>query len=70
MVIARTETEVRTLAERLGGCDRIVVEEYQPFTRTMCLNWAADHTGDGALHRFGRPGGGQRRHLPEQLDRP
>jgi len=45
VVIARTEVEARTIGERLAGCDRIVVEEYQPFERTMCLNWAADYTG-------------------------
>ena len=45
VLIARTRAEMQSVAERFDGCDRVVVEEFQPFTRTMCVNWAADHRG-------------------------
>jgi hypothetical protein len=45
VVIARSEAQVRSVAERLAGSDRVVVEEFQPFTRTMCVTWAADYKG-------------------------
>lgn len=51
VVIARGEAEVRSIGARLGGCERVVVEEFQAFTRTMCINWAADNTG--TLHFIG-----------------
>ena len=46
VLIARTETQLRTVAERLAGADRVVVEQFQPFTRTMCVTWAANHAGE------------------------
>jgi len=51
VLIARDEAAVRSLPERLAGCDRVVVEEFQPFTRTMCLNLAADF--QGVVHYVG-----------------
>lgn len=45
VVLARSEAQVRSLAGRLPGTDRVVVEEFQPFTRTMCVTWAADYLG-------------------------
>ena len=45
VVIARTEAQVRSVTERLAGSARVVVEEFQPFTRTMCVTWAADFQG-------------------------
>ncbi len=51
VVIAREEAQVRSIGASLGKCERVVVEEFQAFSRTMCLNWAADHTG--AVHFIG-----------------
>jgi hypothetical protein len=51
VLIARDEAALRSVPERLAGCDRVVVEEFQPFTRTMCLNLAADH--QGVVHYVG-----------------
>ena len=45
VLIARTRADMEALAARFDGCDRIVVEQFQPFTRTMCVNWAVDHRG-------------------------
>ena len=51
VLIARDEAAVRSVPARLAGCDRVVVEEFQPFTRTMCLNLAADFRGE--VHYIG-----------------
>lgn len=51
VLIARDEAAVRSAPERLAGCERVVVEEFQPFTRTMCLNLAADYLGE--VHYIG-----------------
>jgi hypothetical protein len=51
VVMARRDQQLRQLPERLDGCTRVVVEEFQPFERTMCLNWAADRSGN--LHYIG-----------------
>lgn len=51
VLIARDEAAVRSVPARLAGCDRVVVEEFQPFTRTMCLNLAADY--QGVVHYIG-----------------
>lgn len=51
VVIARDEAQVRSIGTSLGGCERVVVEEFQVFTRTLCVNWAADYTG--AVHFIG-----------------
>lgn len=51
VVIARTEAQVRSLPERLEGCETAVVEAFQPFVRTMCVTWAADYLGE--VHYIG-----------------
>ena len=51
VVIARSEAQVRSLPERLEGCETVVVEAFQPFVRTMCVTWAADYRGE--VHYIG-----------------
>ncbi len=51
VLIARTEEQLRGLGSYLAGCTRVVVEEYLSFTRSFCLNFAADHAG--TLHYLG-----------------
>lgn len=51
VVMARRDQQLRELPERLEGCTRVVIEEFQPFERTMCVNWAADASGN--LHYIG-----------------
>jgi hypothetical protein len=51
VVMARTDQQLRSLPTRLAGCGQVVVEEYQPFVRTMCVTWAA--TTEGDIHYVG-----------------
>lgn len=51
VVIAREESQLRGLPSRLPECEHVVVEEFQPFERTMCVTWAA--TAEGDLHYVG-----------------
>jgi hypothetical protein len=45
VLIARTPAQARSVADRLAGVDRVVVEEFQPFARTLCVTFAADYLG-------------------------
>lgn len=46
VVIARSQDEIRSCTQRLSGCEVVLVEEFLPFTRTMCLHWAVTWTGE------------------------
>ena len=70
VMIARAESDIRALPERLAGCERVVVEEFQPFARTFCLNFAADYKGEthfiGSADQVVADDGT----YPERVDRP
>lgn len=51
VVIIRDARQLAELPTRLAGAERLVVEEFYAFERTMCVTWAA--TFDGHLHYVG-----------------
>jgi ATP-grasp domain len=51
VVIVRRQQQLKELSARLPGCNQVVIEEFQPFVRTMCVTWVATRTGE--IHYVG-----------------